>query len=395
MKTMLPSGRFWPDGRLLIVLVVAVLAPRFMAAEEAAASFHPLDFDAACKQAGTEGKVVFIDFYTTWCGPCKMLDQTTWKDPSVVALLAQRTVAIKLDAEKVVDLAKRYRIEAYPTLLVLKPDGTEIDRLVGYRPAATFVREFTGLLSGKTALIQAEEAAKTAVTEEEKVNARYQLGRMLAQNGKREEALKEFLWCYDDGMKHTPSYTGVRSYSLLTDIALLGRNYSPAQEALRTRRDEAWKVFEQNATDREEVGDFYSLNHALGDDELTWKTFEALPEGDSRKILMAYFVYDRLLAARRYSEAVQAQPFTEVLSQIMAQQAMLRQMQDRPELLPEIRKAIAGVITSRVEAFAGAGELAHARELMQKVLEIDNSAPTKELLRVHLERAGHPELLGG
>jgi len=175
---MLPSGRFWPDGRLLIVLVVAVLAPRFMAAEEAAASFHPLAFDAACKQAGTEGKVVFIDFYTTWCGPCKMLDQTTWKDPSVVALLAQRTVAIKLDAEKVVDLAKRYRIEAYPTLLVLKPDGTEIDRLVGYRPAATFVREFTGLLSGKTALIQAEEAAKTAVTEEEKVNARYQLGRM-------------------------------------------------------------------------------------------------------------------------------------------------------------------------------------------------------------------------
>jgi hypothetical protein len=42
---------------------------------------------------------------------------------------------------------------------------------------------------------------------------------------------------------------------------------------------------------------------------------------------------------------------------------------------------------------AGADALAHARELMQKILEIDSSAPTKELFRVHLERTGHPELL--
>jgi hypothetical protein len=47
----------------------------------------------------------------------------------------------------------------------------------------------------------------------------------------------------------------------------------------------------------------------------------------------------------------------------------------------------------RIEALAGAGDLATARDLMAKLLELDASDETKALLQTHLTRAGHPELL--
>jgi thiol:disulfide interchange protein len=52
------------------------------------APFRPLHFCEAKKAAEAEQKIVFIDFFTTWCEPCKKLDRTTWKDPEVVKLLA-------------------------------------------------------------------------------------------------------------------------------------------------------------------------------------------------------------------------------------------------------------------------------------------------------------------
>src|SRR5258708_1224581 len=105
--------------------------------------FSDLSFDAASKKAAQSGKIVFVDFYTTWCGPCRLLDKRTWTDAAVIQALEQKTVALRLDAEKETELAARYRIEAYPTVVLIKPDGTELDRLVGYRDPKTFLVDFT------------------------------------------------------------------------------------------------------------------------------------------------------------------------------------------------------------------------------------------------------------
>ena len=100
----------------LALLVCTTLAP----AEE---PFHRLPFADAAALARTEKKVVFIDFFTTWCGPCKRLDAVTWKDEGVQRWLREKTVALKLDAEREVVLARRYQVRSYPTLLILTPDG--------------------------------------------------------------------------------------------------------------------------------------------------------------------------------------------------------------------------------------------------------------------------------
>jgi thiol-disulfide isomerase/thioredoxin len=92
---------------------------------ESAVAFRAITFEAATQAAVKENKLIFIDFFTTWCEPCKRLDTQTWTDAAVGKLVGEKAVALKLDAEKEGKaLAQRYKVEAYPTLLLLKADGT-------------------------------------------------------------------------------------------------------------------------------------------------------------------------------------------------------------------------------------------------------------------------------
>ncbi|MGH7968198.1 MAG: thioredoxin family protein, partial [Limisphaerales bacterium] len=179
-----------------------------------AAPFSNLSFDRACKAAAENGKIVLVDFYTTWCGPCKMLDRNTWTDSGVIQLLQSKTVALRIDAEKETALAKRYNIAAYPSVLLLKPDGKEMDRLVGYRDPKTFIADFTASLNGKDSLQRAKDALTSTGTND--ASARMQYGTALAQKGKNAEALAQFLWCFDHGLETSPAFMGVRLSFLLS-----------------------------------------------------------------------------------------------------------------------------------------------------------------------------------
>ncbi|MCS7072836.1 MAG: thioredoxin family protein [Bacteroidia bacterium] len=84
---------------------------------------------------------IFVDFYTTWCGPCKMMSKTTFQDVEVGKFANSNFIAVKIDAEKGngIQLADQYKIEAYPTIVFLSPTGEEIGREVGFQPANDFL----------------------------------------------------------------------------------------------------------------------------------------------------------------------------------------------------------------------------------------------------------------
>lgn len=104
--------------------------------------FANVTLDVALAKAKAENKLVFVDFYADWCGPCKMLDRTTWKDAKVKEWLSKHTIAVKVDVDRDAASAQKYKVEAMPTMILLAADGKEKKRIVGYRDAQQFITEF-------------------------------------------------------------------------------------------------------------------------------------------------------------------------------------------------------------------------------------------------------------
>ncbi|MFT7553500.1 MAG: thiol-disulfide isomerase/thioredoxin [Rhodothermales bacterium] len=89
------------------------------------------DFEAAEAQARAEDKNLFVDFKTVWCGPCYTMDEWVFTADAVVDR-AISLVAARVDGDERRDLTERFSVGAYPTVLLLSPDGHEISRHVGY-----------------------------------------------------------------------------------------------------------------------------------------------------------------------------------------------------------------------------------------------------------------------
>lgn len=101
-------------------------------------NFRDISFDEALKAAKAENKMVFIDCYTSWCGPCKRLARDIFPTKEAGDYFTPRFVSIKVDMEKGEgpQLGKRYDVGAYPTLLFLNADGELVYRLCGGKSSA-------------------------------------------------------------------------------------------------------------------------------------------------------------------------------------------------------------------------------------------------------------------
>jgi thiol:disulfide interchange protein len=137
---------------LIVALAVCVVLPAVGDEKKTAdvkndatkttSAFKQLDFDKAVALAKKEKKIVMIDFYTDWCGWCKELDKKTWSDAKVQKLLSDKTISIKLNAEKEGSkAAARYKVNAFPTIVFVDGDGKEVGKLIGYRPPDKFMTD--------------------------------------------------------------------------------------------------------------------------------------------------------------------------------------------------------------------------------------------------------------
>lgn len=95
------------------------------------------------EKAKLEKKIIFVDAYTTWCGPCKKLASEVFPQPQVGDFFNANFINLKLDMEKGEgpEFAKKYNIRSYPTLLFLDAEGKELNRVVGFRTAEALLKE--------------------------------------------------------------------------------------------------------------------------------------------------------------------------------------------------------------------------------------------------------------
>ena len=93
--------------------------------------------------AKKEGKPVFVDCYTSWCGPCKMMANKEFPKKEAGDYFNKKFVNWKVDMEKGegVGLAKRYDVNAFPTFLILDADGNLTGRCVGAAGITDFIKK--------------------------------------------------------------------------------------------------------------------------------------------------------------------------------------------------------------------------------------------------------------
>ncbi|RZM28543.1 MAG: DUF255 domain-containing protein [Pedobacter sp.] len=104
-------------------------------------SFGAGDWNSQLQRAAKEDKLIFVDCYAVWCGPCKTMDKEVFTQADVAGYFNKSFVNVKLDMEKGegITIKNKYNVKAYPTFLFINSKGEEVHRLVGSSPAADFL----------------------------------------------------------------------------------------------------------------------------------------------------------------------------------------------------------------------------------------------------------------
>ena len=99
--------------------------------------------DEIFAQAEKEHRFVLLDLGAVWCHWCHVMEEITYRDPKVIALIKQRYIAVRVDQDARPDLSNRYENYGWPATVVFNSDGSEIVKRRGYiapKPMASMLQ---------------------------------------------------------------------------------------------------------------------------------------------------------------------------------------------------------------------------------------------------------------
>ena len=126
-------------SRIMWSVVCIMLLCTSMSGFSQGIEFFKGTFNEALTKASNEGKLVFVDFYATWCGPCKQVAEKVFPDEELGKYMNEKFVCLQIDVEKEgwqKEVAEKYNVTVLPTLVFFKLDSTVASRLAGAREKA-------------------------------------------------------------------------------------------------------------------------------------------------------------------------------------------------------------------------------------------------------------------
>jgi len=338
--------------------------------------FENHSFEEALKQAQSENKLVFVDFYTTWCGPCKMLDKTTWKDDGVKAWLKKHTIPLKINAEVKTKLASKYRIQAYPTLLFVKADGTVASRITGYRKAEQFLKEAKEAISDKDLLAEVEKKYKLDLSAD-RVDAKtfIKYTDLLTEKGRNEDALKEYIRIMD-GAHQDPAKAAI-SFLAIKKATRLGKVYEPAILEVNKRQAALLDLVETGEISQAQLKLLYSFNLSLKQQDKNLVIYDKMKAHNTDGPLMDYLfnmTYNQLLEGHRFDEILARVSVEDKISEAFtSHERMISLSKDGKEIADRL---LVSNLSKSYQLLMGIKKVEEAAQLEEKILKLDQTADT-------------------
>jgi thioredoxin 1 len=266
-----------------LLLLVVVLVGLFSSSSRGSSHmdeppvFDKRPFAEARKAAEAEQKWFIVKATAVWCGPCKRMDQTTWRDEKVVKWLQDHAVVVAVDVDQEKKLAAELRIQAMPTMVAFKAGKDEFDRVVGYKGPEEFLVWLQGIEKGEKAIEAVRQRARPGAGGED-VQARMDLARSLATDGKDAEAADEYVWLWNNMLDHNPAMSGVRVSFMAADMERLAAGSEAAKKKFVALRDEAGDRLKAEKVDREDLSDWLVLNRIVGERQRSIEWFDTIKD---------------------------------------------------------------------------------------------------------------------
>jgi thiol-disulfide isomerase/thioredoxin len=116
-----------------LFLSILVLAFSFQIAYAQKLTIIDQDYERAKNESKKQNKMLLVDFYTTWCAPCKEIERKIFNDPAISSDMSKSFVVLRYDAEKDRQhrLSLKHHVGMYPSTIVLNPDQFVLNKLIG------------------------------------------------------------------------------------------------------------------------------------------------------------------------------------------------------------------------------------------------------------------------
>lgn len=222
----LESGRKWGFSASLASFAAGLaLVALVGASAQGAEKIHKYtDFAEGMKVAAETNRPALVDYYTDWCQYCKEMDTTTFINPAVVSWATENVIFIKVNCEDEngdkTKFADSMGVRGYPTFAIYNPDGSEIDRAVGFLDSLKFVQTFTDYMNDKNTLADYLRQEKTSPS----VEVNFRLGDRYSWRGLYEQAEGYYQKVLSEDPTNKAGFT-VESMMSLADMARRDKEY--------------------------------------------------------------------------------------------------------------------------------------------------------------------------